>query len=118
LALNEKESLLLRSRAVSSMLHLPSQESEAALLGLAEGSSFPTLLRRKSIRVLALSYQNKHLPLISNIFRQSSKDRLLRESCARALGEIGPGARSIRKELALEEPSLRVRELLKAKQIR
>jgi hypothetical protein len=112
LAFDDTAHLLQRARAVSSMVHAPSDLTEAALVRLVETEGTPSMLQRKAVLALTDVWGAKHLALVVSVFSEARADLRLREACARALRSMGPIAHPARDRLLRLEKAPTVRGLL------
>ena len=111
IALDGKDDLLARARAVSAMVYAPGPVTEAVLVQLAQADE--SLLQRKAVEVLALNHGDTHLDLVATVFINASQDLPLREAAARALAHMpGEAALDLRARLHGAEKSPLVKGLL------
>ncbi len=111
-ALDPSRDLLVRARAVSTLVHTPGDLAEQALVQILEAPEAEGLLKRKAVRVLADAWGERHLGLITNVFMEARADRRLREACAWAIRGLGAAGYATRDLLLRSEKDPVVRGLL------
>jgi hypothetical protein len=88
LAADAAQPLHIRARAISSLVHTPTESAGRALAIIAEATGGESLLRRKAVRVLGAVFQDQYLDLIVSVYEHAGNDLPLKEACARAMTEM------------------------------
>ncbi len=106
--------LVLRARAVSAMVYAADADSHGFVSALLADESAPSLLRRKAALVLGERAGADATASLVSAFTAAYDDVFVREACARALRQLGPGAYAARERLLIGETAPSVRALLRA----
>jgi len=112
IATDAAANVLVRARALSSMIYADGAASERVLVALLGDPAAPSILRRKAALVLAERTGDRYLDLLVSAFGAAAGDLPLREACARALRSMGPDAHAARDVLFRQTRAPTVKGLL------